>query len=55
VADAVEEVRQAAAYVTAARGGAGAVREVIELLLRRAGKWQGILARYLDTGGTPPK
>ena len=55
VADAVEEVRQAAAYVTAARGGAGAVREVVELLLRRAGKWQGILARYLDTGGTPPK
>lgn len=52
VADAVAEVRAAAAYVTAARGGAGAVREVIEHVLRRGGKWERILARY--TGGIPP-
>jgi 3-deoxy-D-manno-octulosonate 8-phosphate phosphatase (KDO 8-P phosphatase) len=35
VADAVEEVRAAAAYVTKAEGGRGAVREVIDLLLGR--------------------
>jgi 3-deoxy-D-manno-octulosonate 8-phosphate phosphatase (KDO 8-P phosphatase) len=54
VADAVEEVRAAASFVTGARGGAGAVREVIEHVLRRAGKWDKILARYtgdLQTAG----
>lgn len=33
VADAVEEVKQAAMFVTRQNGGAGAVREVIDLLL----------------------
>jgi 3-deoxy-D-manno-octulosonate 8-phosphate phosphatase (KDO 8-P phosphatase) len=46
VADAVEEVRQAAAYVTRLAGGAGAVREVVEVLLRGSGRWEAILARY---------
>jgi 3-deoxy-D-manno-octulosonate 8-phosphate phosphatase (KDO 8-P phosphatase) len=50
VAGAVQEVRAAAAYVTKAPGGGGAVREVIELILRGAGKWEGILARYLGEG-----
>lgn len=45
-ADAVEEVRSLAHYVTKASGGRGAVREVIELVLRRNGKWQQILGRY---------
>lgn len=46
VADAAEEVKQAAAYVTSAPGGAGCVREVIELILKRAGLWETITARY---------
>ena len=46
VADAADELRAAADYVTARPGGAGAVREVIELLLRRAGLWETILERY---------
>jgi 3-deoxy-D-manno-octulosonate 8-phosphate phosphatase (KDO 8-P phosphatase) len=46
VADAVPEVRQAAAYVTKLPGGAGCVREVIELILQQAGLWQTILSRY---------
>jgi 3-deoxy-D-manno-octulosonate 8-phosphate phosphatase (KDO 8-P phosphatase) len=33
VADAVEDAKEVAAYVTKARGGRGAVREVIEMLL----------------------
>ncbi|RMF72209.1 MAG: hypothetical protein D6738_11940 [Acidobacteria bacterium] len=37
VADAVEEVRAAARYVTRAAGGHGAVREVVDLLLRARG------------------
>jgi 3-deoxy-D-manno-octulosonate 8-phosphate phosphatase (KDO 8-P phosphatase) len=39
VADAAEEVRHAAAFVTGRPGGAGAVREVVDLLLAaRAGR-----------------
>lgn len=46
VANAVSEVKQAAAYVTRAAGGHGAVREVVELLLRARGEWADILERY---------
>lgn len=46
VANARPEVREAARYVTRARGGEGAVREVVELLLRRQGLWDGIMTRY---------
>jgi len=40
VADAVVEVRRAAHYVTHARGGEGAIREVVELILKSQGKWK---------------
>ena len=46
VANAVAEVKQVAAYVTRVAGGHGAVREVIEQLLRARGEWPGILERY---------
>jgi 3-deoxy-D-manno-octulosonate 8-phosphate phosphatase (KDO 8-P phosphatase) len=39
VGDACPEVRTAAHYVTRAAGGRGAVREVIELILRCQGAW----------------
>jgi len=45
-ANAVEEVRAAAAHVTGARGGEGAVREAIEHILKRTGRWRDIMARY---------
>ena len=45
-ADAREEVRAAASYVTHARGGRGAVREVIERILKAQGKWADILRRF---------
>jgi len=45
VADAVPEVRDAAAYVTMARGGHGAVREAAEMILKAQGKWEAILAK----------
>jgi len=40
VANAAPEVKRAAHYVTARSGGAGAVREVVELLLKAQGKWE---------------
>jgi len=45
VADAVDEVKQAAAYVTRAPGGRGAVREVAEVILKAQEKWAAILAK----------
>lgn len=45
VADAVEDVRRVAAYVTEAPGGHGAVREVAELILKTQGKWDAILSK----------
>ena len=39
VADAVPEVRRAAAFVTTLAGGKGAVREAIEHLLREKNRW----------------
>lgn len=46
VADAVEEVKAAAHVVTQRAGGQGAVREVIELILRAQGQWATLMERY---------
>jgi 3-deoxy-D-manno-octulosonate 8-phosphate phosphatase (KDO 8-P phosphatase) len=40
VADATVETMRAAHYVTVARGGEGAIREVVELILKSQGKWK---------------
>jgi 3-deoxy-D-manno-octulosonate 8-phosphate phosphatase (KDO 8-P phosphatase) len=47
-ADAVDEVRSRVDLVTAAAGGRGAGRELIELILRAQKSWDGIVAAYLD-------
>jgi 3-deoxy-D-manno-octulosonate 8-phosphate phosphatase (KDO 8-P phosphatase) len=47
VADAAGEAKQFAHLVTQRPGGRGAVREVIELLLKAQGKWDEALARYI--------
>ena len=46
VPNAVEEVKQASAYVTRRSGGHGAVREVVELILQSKGLWDKVLERY---------
>ena len=46
VADAAEDVRHAAKYVTSVRGGQAAVREVIELILKNTGRWDEVIRRY---------
>lgn len=48
VANAVAEVRAAAAYVTEAEGGSGAVREVVTALLRARDEYDAAVARYLE-------
>jgi 3-deoxy-D-manno-octulosonate 8-phosphate phosphatase (KDO 8-P phosphatase) len=45
-ANACAETKRAAHYVTSARGGAGAVREMAELLMRAQGSWENILKKY---------
>ena len=47
VANAVDEVKNAADYVTNRPGGSGAVREVIEYILKNTGGWQELMKRYL--------
>lgn len=45
VPNAVQEVKDAADYITKSRGGHGAVREVVELILKAQGKWEKIVAK----------
>jgi 3-deoxy-D-manno-octulosonate 8-phosphate phosphatase (KDO 8-P phosphatase) len=47
VADAVAEVRALAAVVTQATGGHGAIREVIEMILRGQGRWEAAVEVFL--------
>ncbi|HKQ62303.1 MAG TPA: HAD hydrolase family protein [Candidatus Polarisedimenticolaceae bacterium] len=49
-ADGVPEALEAAHYVTRGAGGRGAVRELVELVLRASGLWERAVARYLEPG-----
>jgi 3-deoxy-D-manno-octulosonate 8-phosphate phosphatase (KDO 8-P phosphatase) len=46
VADAVDEVKAAVHLITQRPGGQGAVREVIELILRAQDHWDSLIERY---------
>ena len=46
VSNAAEEVRQVADYMTSSAGGMGAVRELIEMLLKEKGRWQDLIRHY---------
>jgi 3-deoxy-D-manno-octulosonate 8-phosphate phosphatase (KDO 8-P phosphatase) len=46
VGDAVREVKVLAKTITGAAGGRGAVREVVEMVLRHNGTWSKVLERY---------
>ncbi|MBN2022197.1 MAG: HAD hydrolase family protein [Pirellulales bacterium] len=47
VADACDEARQAADYVTRAPGGGGAVRETIEMILKAHERWDELVGPYV--------
>ena len=51
--NAVEAVKNTVDYVTHEKGGNGAVREIVDLLLKTSGKWEEII-RELDRTGTVP-
>jgi YrbI family 3-deoxy-D-manno-octulosonate 8-phosphate phosphatase len=46
VADACEELRSSASYVTKLQGGRGAVRETIELILKAQRRWEELIQTY---------
>ena len=46
VNDAAEELKQDADYVTSLRGGQGAMREVVELILKNTNRWDSVLRKY---------
>lgn len=48
VPDGHELVRRHVCHVARAPAGAGAVREVCELILRAQGSWERVMAQYLD-------
>jgi len=50
-ADAVAEVRRGADRVLRAAGGHGAVRELVEILLRARGQWRELTAGWTGGGG----
>lgn len=54
VADACEEVRSAAAIVTSLAGGRGAVRELVERMLRARGRWETIVTAYSASRESQP-
>jgi 3-deoxy-D-manno-octulosonate 8-phosphate phosphatase (KDO 8-P phosphatase) len=47
-ADAVPDVRSRVDWVSGAKGGDGAARELIELVLRAQGRWDSIIAAYVE-------
>jgi len=48
VADAVDEVRSAAVHTTKTVGGAGAMRELIETILKAKNRWQDLIRKYTE-------
>jgi 3-deoxy-D-manno-octulosonate 8-phosphate phosphatase (KDO 8-P phosphatase) len=50
VADGHPAVRERAHWTTGARGGHGAVREITDRLLQAQGRWDELLAGYLEPG-----
>ena len=48
VKDGWEGLRDEVDYITGQKGGRGAVREVVEMLLQAQGKWQDITRKYYE-------
>ena len=46
VPNGIAEAKQAADYVTKAAGGHGAVREIVELILKAQKKWNRVVQEY---------
>jgi 3-deoxy-D-manno-octulosonate 8-phosphate phosphatase (KDO 8-P phosphatase) len=46
VADAVDEAKAAAHFISRFDGGRGGIREIVELILKAQNKWQNVVAQY---------
>ena len=49
-ADAAEDVRQRVSYIAPHKGGQGAVRDLLELILKARGIWDAIVDEYTEEG-----
>ena len=49
-ADATEDVKQRVEYITPHKGGQGAVRDLLELILKARGIWDAIVEEYTEEG-----
>ena len=49
-ADAAEDVKQRVEYITPHKGGRGAVRDLLELILKARGIWDAIVEEYTEEG-----
>lgn len=49
-ADAVKDVRSRVHWVSRCRGGDGAARELIEMILKAQDKWDGLIGTYVTEG-----
>lgn len=48
VQDAVQEVKEVAHYVSQKPGGRGAIREIIEYILKNRGLWDTLVSKYFE-------
>jgi len=53
VANARDEVKEEAHWVTPHAGGEGAIRDAAEYILRAQGRWDSVVKRYLERGDAP--
>ena len=53
VANARDEVKQEAHWVTPHAGGDGALRDAVEYILRAQGSWDSAVKRYVERGDAP--
>ena len=49
-ADAAEDIRQRVSYIAPHKGGHGAVRDLLELILKARGIWDAIVEEYTEEG-----
>ena len=49
-ADSCQEIKQIANYISNIRGGYGAVRDIIEHILRESGQWEGAVSDIYGIG-----
>ena len=47
-ADAADDVRQRVSYIASHNGGQGAVRDLLELILKARGLWETIVEEYIE-------